>query len=61
MNKENHFLIILLAVILAVSGFSQTNLVPNPSFEEKDWNIFPDKPDGIGQLEKTNDWKNFKF
>lgn len=60
MNNHKYLLIVLLAEMVSFLTFSQANLVPNPSFEEKDWNIFPNKPDGPAQLEKCNDWKNFE-
>lgn len=50
------FILKIFFVLLTFTGFGQTNLVPNSSFEELDV-IHPNSPSGPGQLDHAKHWK----
>lgn len=49
----------LLAVCLLFSNTNAQNLLRNQGFEQRGVNVLQNKPDGEGQIDKSQYWKNF--
>ncbi len=59
-NNRFYIILIVTACLFGMMANSQTNLVPNSSFETRSPSASSNKPNADDQLEKCKYWKNFK-